>query len=469
MEKRLRPSVCVVLIALAAGLLGGGCETKKGAEDSGLRSAAREGLMLGRWSGKVGEVPKGSTELFTTESFITNRPWLLRCQRTRSETVGRDVGYLAVNVWDEATWLPVAFITCKYEREELRKIPQTGAFHLDIFAANCSWEVVAWEIPDQEEWGARGGVSFGTALDGEGARATEVSEVGIRASDLRVPDGFRAASGTEPEPYMGTGWAKDILHGRTGIELSFIPAGEFMMGSGLSPDEVGRQYAYGDDMDEWFVRWIHNEHPQHRVRLTNSFYMGKHEVTQAKWRSMMGGNPSLFQQFEESDELPVEDVSWDECQEFLRKAGNGLSLPTEAEWEYACRAGSSTPYHFGTDVRELRRYAWYYDNSGGRTRPVGKRLPNAWGLYDMHGNVWEWCEDWFVEDYYSESPAENPLGPTSGKVRVIRGGGWIDVARDCRSASRDGGFPWTGFEDCGLRVCLRLSPGTKAIPAERAE
>ncbi|MFH1422540.1 MAG: SUMF1/EgtB/PvdO family nonheme iron enzyme, partial [Planctomycetota bacterium] len=215
--------------------------------------------------------------------------------------------------------------------------------------------------------------------------------------------------------------AGDIITNSIGMQFKLIPAGSFVMGS---PDS-DMSGANGD------------EKPQHTVNITRSFYIGIYEVTQAQWREVMGNNPSYFS----GDNLPVECVSWDDVQGFITALNNreGVTyyrLPTEAEWEYACRAGSTTRYCFGDDTGLLGDYAWYWSNSGNTTHPVGTKLPNAWGLYDMHGNVWEWCNDWYGETYYTSSPANDPQGPASGQYRVLRGGCWSNFVNSCRSAVR---------------------------------
>jgi formylglycine-generating enzyme required for sulfatase activity len=187
-------------------------------------------------------------------------------------------------------------------------------------------------------------------------------------------------------------------------------------------------------------------------------------VTQEEWEAVMGNKPSRFK----SQLNPVEDVSWNKVQTFIKylnqKEGtNKYRLPTEAEWEYAARAGTTTQYFFGDDADNLGRYAWYKDNSGEKTHPVGQKEPNPWGLYDMHGNVYEWVQDWYDENYYVRSSASDPRGPSGGKERVVRGGVWYREASYLRSARRYG-FPpevrsGTGDGDyyCGFR--LAFSPG----------
>jgi formylglycine-generating enzyme required for sulfatase activity len=216
-----------------------------------------------------------------------------------------------------------------------------------------------------------------------------------------------------------------------GMEFVWISAGEFLMGS-----------TDGDD----------DERPVHRVRISRPFYLGKYAVTQGEWEAIMGSNPSRFR---DGPRQPVEQVSWEDAQEFIRKLnaqekGAQYRLPTEAEWEYAARAGTTTAYCFGDDASQLRAYAWYGDNSDKRTHPVGQLQPNAWGLYDMHGNVWEWVQDWYGA--YTAEPAVDPQGPSSGSVRVIRGGGWFDYARNCRSAFRSYADPGYRNDLLGLRL-----------------
>ncbi len=205
-----------------------------------------------------------------------------------------------------------------------------------------------------------------------------------------------------------------------------------------------------------------DEKPQHRVGITRAFHLGKCPVTQEQWQAVMGSNPSHFH----GPKNPVEKVSWDDCQKFLDKltsksagASGVFMLPTEAQWEYACRATSATRYCFGDDESQLGEYAWYGGELGSKTRPVGQKEPNAWGLYDMHGNVWEWCQDWYDSQYYRKSynrgriVDEDPAGPATGSYRVCRGGGWAYAAAYCRSAFRFYFNPAIRINSLGFRVC----------------
>ncbi|MCQ2260691.1 MAG: SUMF1/EgtB/PvdO family nonheme iron enzyme [Bacteroidales bacterium] len=195
-----------------------------------------------------------------------------------------------------------------------------------------------------------------------------------------------------------------------------------------------------------------DEKPAHRVTLTSDYWMGATEVTQALWKAVMGSNPSEFI----GDERPVENVSWDDCQDFIEKlnriTGKRFRLPTEAEWEYAARGGgSSRGYQYAGDSN-VGNVAWYYDNAGDETHPVGQLRANELGLYDMSGNVWEWCQDWYGS--YSSGSQANPTGPSCGSDRVLRGGSWGSLARGCRSSYRDSIAPGRRYSYDGFRLVL---------------
>ena len=219
------------------------------------------------------------------------------------------------------------------------------------------------------------------------------------------------------------------------FEMVRVEGGTFRMGA------TSEQ---GTDAYDW-------EKPVHSVTLS-SYYIGKTEVTQALWQAVMGSNPSNFK----GSNLPVECVSWNDCQEFIQKlnslTGRNFRLPTEAEWEFACRGGNNSRGYKYSGSNDIDNVAWYWGNSGEKTHPVGIKASNELGIYDMSGNVWEWCSDWYA-DYTSYSQT-NPKGPQSGSGRVYRGGSWNGNARRCRSSNRDGNYPTSRYFDLGLRLAL---------------
>ena len=197
-----------------------------------------------------------------------------------------------------------------------------------------------------------------------------------------------------------------------------------------------------------------NEKPVHQVTLTNDYYMGKYEVTQALWQAVMGSNPSEYK----GDNLPVETVSWNDCQKFISKlnslTGRMFRLPTEAEWEYAARGGKESRGYQYSGSSNISDVAWYDGNSGSKTHPVGTKQANELGIYDMSGNVWEWCSDWYSS--YSSSSQTNPTGSDSGSARVSRGGGWFNDASYCRLSVRFYYTPDFRLDILGLRLALSV-------------
>ena len=282
--------------------------------------------------------------------------------------------------------------------------------------------------------------------------ATCVTLIAVLASLGCCAHGQKAATdASEPAP-TSAGIPKDLtldLGGGVKMETVLIPADTFTMGSGRGPFE--------------------SEKPAHKVTISRPFYMGKYAVTQEQWQAVMGADPSRFK----GADRPVDGVSWKDAQDFCRaasaKVGKTVRLPTEAEWEFACRAGSTTDYCFGDGEAALAEYAWYEGNSSGVTHPVGQKKPNAWGLYDMHGNVWEWCQDWCDQKYYATSLRVDPQGPARSNLgaHVLRGGAWHVEASYCRSAGRGGDFPcgeggpgsWNDAGHSGFRIVVR-APGT---------
>jgi formylglycine-generating enzyme required for sulfatase activity len=265
------------------------------------------------------------------------------------------------------------------------------------------------------------------------------------------------------------------------MKLVLIPPGEFQMGS---PKELIEEELKRSDNDKWYKERLLGEGPQHRVRITRPFYLGVYLVTQEEYRQVMGANPSEFSATgerkdqvagQDTKRFPVECVTWDNAVEFCqrlsrlpeeRTAGRTYLLPTEAQWEHACRAGSTGRFSFSSggnavpresDESEFSHYGWFNGNSNGTVHAVGLKRANAWGLYDMHGNVWEWCQDWYDKDYYTNTPMDDPAGPPGGSLSVSRGGTWIAPARDCRSAHRGDHAPWGRYRYVGFRVSQVLA------------
>jgi formylglycine-generating enzyme required for sulfatase activity len=258
------------------------------------------------------------------------------------------------------------------------------------------------------------------------------------------------------EPYIQTN--------SIGMKLVLIPPGEFLMGS--SGDEVPLlvQEFRQKGAHDWVLDRVPAESPQHRVKIVQPFYLGIYEVRQSEYERVMGLNPSKHP---DNPNLPVDRVTWNDAVEFCRRlselpqeraAGRTYRLPTEAEWEYACRAGTITRYSFGDDPKLLRQFASWFHNSALRTQPVGTRWANPWGLFDVHGNAWEWCADWYAADYYRQSPTDNPGGPAAGVARVLRGGSCKVGADGCRCAFRFANEPDKQFDDFGFRVVRIIAP-----------
>jgi len=266
----------------------------------------------------------------------------------------------------------------------------------------------------------------------------------LQGCERRTPDDSPKAAA------RGSGGAS----ARSEIEMVLIPGGQFMMGD---KDEV--------------------DAPPHEV-VVSPFYMDRHLVTQEQYQTVMGDNPSRWK----GATNPVEQVRWSDAVKFCNArsrleglqpcydlqtwqcdfGANGYRLPTEAEWEYACRAGTQTVYFFGADLSKLGDYAWFDKNSGGRPQPTGRKKPNPWGLYDMVGNVWQWCNDFYNVDYYRESPQENPRGPKEGENKVVRGGAWKFSGDNCRCGYRYNEAPGYvdvcfGYDIYGFR-CVRSAP-----------
>ena len=249
---------------------------------------------------------------------------------------------------------------------------------------------------------------------------------------------FLRAADAPPAPKPG-----DTVVNSVGMKLAYVPAGEFDMGS--PADEKGHE----------------EDEARHRVRISRPFRIGATEVTQAQWQAVMGRRRGRF----EGADLPVEDVSWNEavafCERLSKAEGKTYRLPTEAEWEYACRAGAAGRFA----GEPLADFAWFDDTSDARTHPVATKKPNAWGLYDVHGNVAEWCADRYAAAYPS-GPVTDPTGPAEGKARVVRGGSWASLERGCRCASRGNTPAAYQMGTIGLRVVMEVGGPAPAPGAD---
>jgi formylglycine-generating enzyme required for sulfatase activity len=287
------------------------------------------------------------------------------------------------------------------------------------------------------------------------------------------------------------------------MKLTLIPSGEFMMGSGESAEATAAFFKKAYGVGLLTAMLFTSEHPQHRVRITRPLYLGTYHVTRGQFRQFVADtgyktdaerqngppagdwNPDKqkfevgprhcwwYPDFEQTDEHPVVYVSWNDavafCQWLGKKEGKTYRLPTEAEWEYACRAGTTTRYHSGDDPETLaqvgnvadatlkaKKPVWRFtikaSDGYAFTAPVGQFKPNSFGLYDMHGNAWQWCADWYGADYYAKSPLDDPTGPESGSLRVLRGGAWDERQYNARSAKRARFAPDISDDYSGFRV-----------------
>ena len=298
----------------------------------------------------------------------------------------------------------------------------------------------AWEAAGEPQRALEAAVRYLQLRGREAEHYAEALDLVSRAQAGRPPPaaGNAAAGRVGPGESAGTSAVEEPRAGEPrvfdGMEFVWVPAGEFRMGSTSSEA----------------VDW---EQPVTRVRISRGFWLGQHEVRQAEWQAVMGTNPSRFSG---CGSCPVERVSWDDAQGFIRRLNERdgkvrYRLPTEAEWEYAARAGTSGD-HYGGDLNAI---AWYDDNSGFRTQPVGQKAPNAWGLHDMLGNVSEWVQDWY--GYYPGGSVTDPQGPGPGSRRVSRGGSWFSFAGLCRAPFREGFPPGVRIFDLGFRL-LRIAP-----------
>ena len=321
-------------------------------------------------------------------------------------------------------------------REAMERLASLQAEHgLEPGAEDHYRYAQAWAAAGEPQRAMEAAVRYLQSGGRDSEHYTEALDLINREGSLEPgPAAGNAAAGRAgPGEPAGTSAAEAPRAGEArvfdGMEFAWVPAGEFLMGSAS---------AEADD----------DERPVTRVRISRGFWLGRYEVTQAEWEAVTGTNPA---EFSGCGRCPVERVSWDDAQGIIRRlngraGGSGYRLPTEAEWEYAARAGTSGDrYAPNPDA-----IAWYYENSGGRPHPVGRKAPNAWGLHDMLGNVYEWVQDWYGD--YPGGTVTDTRGPGSGSVRVRRGGAWSNDAGFCRAPSRDYGAPGFHYNAVGFRL-----------------
>ena len=302
-----------------------------------------------------------------------------------------------------------------------------------------------------------------------GKRSTRLSRrVRKVRTDASQPPRLAIAPFDEPQAkayqqawadYLGLPVEKNVaLPGGSNLALVLIPPGEFLMGSGQKEQLRALEIARAAN-DEWAAIRTPIEGPQHRVRIIHPFYMGKYETTKAQWQAVMR---NLAAGSNDDVRKPVEGISWDDVQTFLEELNTidpssefSFTLPTEAQWEYACRAGTPTAWYSGERENELSHVGWFTKNSHGESHPVGELRANAYGLYDTHGNVWEWCEDW-LSNNYGQGFVDDPAGPTIGQFRMRRGGSWKTSPETCRSARRDGIQPAQRGYPVGFRIAATI-------------
>ena len=304
--------------------------------------------------------------------------------------------------------------------------------------ADYSWpgKVVSIAMEVSEDGGFANAMSFETSVSGN---SLTVTATGLKAETKYyyriITDTGGVTFESETRTFVTKKTDLSLTVSGVSFDMVYVEGGSFDMGA---TTEQG-----GDAWDD--------EKPVHRVTLSD-YYIGKCEVTQELWEAVMGSNPSHFK----GAQNPVERVSWNDCQEFVSRlnslTGRTFRLPTDAEWEYAARGGNQSSHYKYSGSGNIGNVAWYDDNSGSSTHAVGTKSPNELGIYDMSGNVWEWCSDWYGG--YSAGAQTNPQGPSSGSGRVLRGGSWGYGARSCRVSSRSDNDPSYRNYDCGLRLAL---------------
>ena len=405
-----------------------------------------------------------STMEFTSSSgeqtfkITANTSWAVSSDQTWcsvSPTSGKNSGSVTVKVSENTqTSARTATITVKTDAgTRTVSVTQSGASEqvsLSVsdmeFAAGSGSKMLritantTWAVSSDNNWcsvsptsGSNDG-SVTVSVDENTSTSSRTATITVESATITRRLAVTQSGATPVAPPSSQD--RSFTVGGVTFKMIAVEGGTFTMG-GTSEQ--------GDDAYDW-------EKPTHSVTLS-SYRIGETEVTQALWQAVMGSNPSHFS----GSQKPVEQVSWNDCQDFIRRlnalTGENFRLPTEAEWEYAARGGKKSWGYKYSGSNTIGNVAWYDDNSGSQTHNVATKSPNELGLYDMSGNVWEWCQDWY--DYYSSGSQTNPTGPSSGSDRVLRGGGWNSLARSCRVSYRSGNSPVNRLIKLGLRLALQ--------------
>ena len=394
----------------------------------GVDVSARD-VVLPVAGGEADVVVSGSVDGWT---YSVSDPWLIVRRAGERLTFIADENLAG----DER----VATVTITYQDEVLQTVKATqpgvsivGAVsELSFSNAGGTQEVEivansAWSVSDQPDWCTASVAGDKLAISAERNLST-----GSRSGDIPLSAG--EVSATSVVTQQGSAWYESF-------DMVLVPGGTFTIGA-QSADASAANYD---------ARAYTTEAPVHQVEVAD-FYLARYEVTQEQWEAAMGSNPSTVV----GEKLPVTSVSWDDVQEFLEKlnaaSGKTYYLPTEAQWEFAARGGAESDGTLFSGSNVLGACGWYYSNSGGSVQEVGQKQANRLGIYDMSGNVREWCQDWF--DYYTANPAVDPSGPASGSMKVNRGGSWRTPAVNCRNSYRHIDYPYEASNDLGFRVAL---------------
>ena len=429
-------------------------------DDETLRSHAKERVSY--WEGKAKEGDRAAKaakarrkqkkatsaiERLSDGRFIKNTNGVVTDNRTGLQWYvgpGKGTNWYEAKRWVEAlniaggSWRMPSMDELKGLYQQGNSIQNLGP----IFGTSTRWVWSGNTRPPSDAWSfnTKYGLSLWTSCDNRDNMSFAVRSFSQKASLSKNQSTLT-----------------EHLTNSIGMQFVLIPAGNFIMGSKSNPEEIASRY--GGKTNDFL-----NEHPQHRVTITKAFYMQTTEVTQAQWKAVMGTTPWLGKKYVKSNcpNCPAVYISWEDANAYIiklnhKEGGSNYRLPTEAEWEYAARAGHQTAYCFGDDTSRLDDYAWFsqntWDEGDKYAHPVGEKKSNNWGLYDIHGNIWEWVQDWYQKSYYQSSSTTNPICKDNASgSRVLRGGSWLNKPWELRLALRGRRRPTNQNNNQGFRL-----------------